>query len=75
LDIQWEKFAKKGETRRSPRNAIWPLFAPHAVSLLQRAELLYIDGNPIAGLKATWKMNKLWLAGAEFDGAARGFEE
>jgi imidazolonepropionase-like amidohydrolase len=39
-----------------------------------RADLLLIDGDPIADIKATRKIKKVWLAGVEFTGAAGVFE-
>jgi imidazolonepropionase-like amidohydrolase len=40
-----------------------------------RADLLLIDGDPIADIKTTRKIKKVWLAGVEFTGAAGVFEE
>jgi imidazolonepropionase-like amidohydrolase len=39
-----------------------------------RADLLLIDGDPIADIKATRRIKKVWLAGVEFTGATGVFE-
>jgi imidazolonepropionase-like amidohydrolase len=39
-----------------------------------RADLLLIDGDPIADIKATRRIKKVWLAGVEFTGALGVFE-
>jgi imidazolonepropionase-like amidohydrolase len=40
-----------------------------------RADLLLIDGDPVANIKATRNIKKVWISGVEYPGSVANFEE
>lgn len=53
----------------------WGLDDRGVIAPGKRADLLLIDGDPVADIKATRNIRKVWLAGVEYEGTLGTFTE